>query len=62
MKPYLFEGYDPSLRDKLGDDAILVTGRNFGIGSSREHRGAGAPGACPPSSGTASPASSAGTA
>jgi 3-isopropylmalate/(R)-2-methylmalate dehydratase small subunit len=37
MKPYLFEGYDPALRDELGDDAILVTGRNFGIGSSREH-------------------------
>lgn len=37
MKPYLFEGYDPSLRDELGDDAIVVTGRNFGIGSSREH-------------------------
>jgi 3-isopropylmalate/(R)-2-methylmalate dehydratase small subunit len=25
------------LRDQLGDDAILVTGANFGIGSSREH-------------------------
>ncbi len=37
MKPYLFEGFDPSLRDQLGDDAIIVTGRNFGIGSSREH-------------------------
>jgi len=37
MKPYLFEGFDPSLRDQLGDDAILVTGANFGIGSSREH-------------------------
>jgi 3-isopropylmalate/(R)-2-methylmalate dehydratase small subunit len=37
MKPYLFEGFDPSLRDQLGDDAILVTGENFGIGSSREH-------------------------
>ena len=37
MKPYLFEGFDPSLRDELGDDAILVTGPNFGIGSSREH-------------------------
>jgi 3-isopropylmalate/(R)-2-methylmalate dehydratase small subunit len=37
MKEHLFEGYDPSLRDQLGDDAILVTGRNFGIGSSREH-------------------------
>ena len=37
MKPYLFEGFDPSLRDQLGDEAILVTGPNFGIGSSREH-------------------------
>ena len=37
MKPYLFEGFDPTLRDQLGDDAILVTGANFGIGSSREH-------------------------
>lgn len=37
MKPYLFEGYDPSLRDQLGEDAIVVTGTNFGIGSSREH-------------------------
>ena len=37
MKPYLFEGFDPSLRDQLGHDAIIVTGRNFGIGSSREH-------------------------
>lgn len=37
MKPYLFEGFDPSLRDQLGDDAVIVTGPNFGIGSSREH-------------------------
>ena len=37
MKPYLFEGFDPTLRDQLGDDAIIVTGPNFGIGSSREH-------------------------
>jgi 3-isopropylmalate/(R)-2-methylmalate dehydratase small subunit len=37
MKPYLFEGYDPSLREQLGDDAIVVTGANFGVGSSREH-------------------------
>jgi 3-isopropylmalate/(R)-2-methylmalate dehydratase small subunit len=37
MKRYLFEGYDPALREQLGEDAIVVTGRNFGIGSSREH-------------------------
>jgi 3-isopropylmalate/(R)-2-methylmalate dehydratase small subunit len=37
MKPYLFEGLDPSLRDQLGGDTILVVGRNFGSGSSREH-------------------------
>ena len=37
MKQYLFDGYDPSLRDHLGPDAIVFTGRNFGLGSSREH-------------------------
>jgi 3-isopropylmalate/(R)-2-methylmalate dehydratase small subunit len=37
MKQYLFEGYDPSLRDRLGPDTIIVTGWNFGLGSSREH-------------------------
>ena len=37
MKPYLFEGFDPTLRDQLGGDAVIVTGWNFGIGSSREH-------------------------
>ena len=37
MKDYLFDGYDPSLRDLLGPEAIVVTGLNFGLGSSREH-------------------------
>jgi 3-isopropylmalate/(R)-2-methylmalate dehydratase small subunit len=37
MKAHLFEGYDPALREELGDDVIIVTGWNFGIGSSREH-------------------------
>jgi 3-isopropylmalate/(R)-2-methylmalate dehydratase small subunit len=37
MKQYLFEGYDPSLRERLSEGAIVITGWNFGIGSSREH-------------------------
>jgi 3-isopropylmalate/(R)-2-methylmalate dehydratase small subunit len=37
MKNYLFDGYDPSLRDQLGGETIVVTGWNFGMGSSREH-------------------------
>jgi len=37
MKPYLFEGLDPSLRDQLQGDTVLVVGANFGMGSSREH-------------------------
>ena len=37
MKPYLFEGLDPSLRDELAGDTVLVVGANFGAGSSREH-------------------------
>ena len=37
MKDHLFDGLDPSLRDRLGGDTVLVVGRNFGGGSSREH-------------------------
>ena len=37
MKLHLFEGYDPALRDQLNEQAVIVTGWNFGIGSSREH-------------------------
>ena len=37
MATYLFEGFDPTLRDRLHSDTILVVGSNFGIGSSREH-------------------------
>jgi 3-isopropylmalate/(R)-2-methylmalate dehydratase small subunit len=37
MKAHLFEGYDPTLRDELGPDTIILTGANFGLGSSREH-------------------------
>ena len=37
MKPYLFEGLDPALRDQLVGDTVLAVGENFGMGSSREH-------------------------
>jgi 3-isopropylmalate/(R)-2-methylmalate dehydratase small subunit len=37
MKLYLFEGLDPSLRNKLEGKTVLVVGENFGAGSSREH-------------------------
>ena len=37
MAQYLFEGFDPTLRERLVDGTILVVGSNFGIGSSREH-------------------------
>lgn len=37
MAQHLFEGFDPTLRERLGDGTILVVGENFGIGSSREH-------------------------
>ena len=37
MATHLFEGLDPTLRDQLTDDTILVAGANFGTGSSREN-------------------------
>ena len=37
MKAHLFEGLDPTLRERLGGDTVLVVGENFGSGSSREH-------------------------
>jgi 3-isopropylmalate/(R)-2-methylmalate dehydratase small subunit len=37
MKAHLFEGLDPSLRDQLVGDTVLVVAENFGSGSSREH-------------------------
>ena len=37
MKPHLFDGLDPGLRERLHDETALVVGANFGSGSSREH-------------------------
>ena len=37
MRAHLFEGLDPSLREQLVGETILVVGENFGMGSSREH-------------------------
>jgi 3-isopropylmalate/(R)-2-methylmalate dehydratase small subunit len=37
MAKHLFEGLDPTLRDQLVGDTILVGGANFGTGSSREN-------------------------
>ncbi len=37
MAQHLFEGFDPTLRQRVVDGTILVVGSNFGIGSSREH-------------------------
>ena len=37
MAKHLFEGLDPTLRDQLVGDTVLVAGSNFGTGSSREN-------------------------
>jgi 3-isopropylmalate/(R)-2-methylmalate dehydratase small subunit len=36
LAAHAFEGLDPTLREKLNPGDILVTGENFGTGSSRE--------------------------
>jgi 3-isopropylmalate/(R)-2-methylmalate dehydratase small subunit len=37
MATHLFEGLDPTLREELTGDTVLVAGANFGTGSSREN-------------------------
>jgi 3-isopropylmalate/(R)-2-methylmalate dehydratase small subunit len=37
LKPYFLEAVQPGLGETLGPHCIIVGGRNFGCGSSREH-------------------------
>ena len=39
--PHLFEDFDPSFRSNAGTGDIIITGDNFGCGSSREHPSVG---------------------
>jgi 3-isopropylmalate/(R)-2-methylmalate dehydratase small subunit len=37
LGPHLFEGIDPSLKDRVKPGDFIVAGSNFGCGSAREH-------------------------
>jgi 3-isopropylmalate/(R)-2-methylmalate dehydratase small subunit len=37
LSPHCFEGVDPELARQIQDGDIVVAGKNFGCGSSREH-------------------------
>jgi len=41
IMPYLFKGFDDSFAERVKKDDILMTGLNFGCGSSREHPAVG---------------------
>jgi len=41
IMPYLFKGFDDSFSERVQKDDILMTGSNFGCGSSREHPAVG---------------------
>jgi 3-isopropylmalate/(R)-2-methylmalate dehydratase small subunit len=48
LGPHVLEGYDQEFPDRVSEGDIIVAGRNFGCGSSREHapiaiKGAGVP-------------------
>ncbi|MBM4240277.1 MAG: 3-isopropylmalate dehydratase small subunit [Euryarchaeota archaeon] len=37
LAKHLMEGIDPKFSDKVGEGDIIIAGKNFGCGSSREH-------------------------
>ena len=39
--PYLFKGFDDSFSEKVKENQIIISGLNFGCGSSREHPSVG---------------------
>ena len=41
IMPYLFEDFDPSFKDRVSPGDVIVSGLNFGCGSSREHPAVG---------------------
>lgn len=48
LGPHVLEGYDQAFPEKVSEGDVIVAGRNFGCGSSREHapiaiKGAGVP-------------------
>ena len=41
IKPYLFKGFDPAFSENVQKGDVIISGDNFGCGSSREHPSVG---------------------